>query len=159
MFRGQASVDIAAPAEVVYDLVADPANMSRLSPEARSVRWTGGHTSAEPGARFRGTNRSRGVWWPRTGVVTEAERGVVYAFKTERGRLFYDDFAVWRYEFERTGQSSVRVTESFVVDGARWLMALWTTMRRPQELQLGVEKTLDNLKRLAESNALPEGSL
>ena len=56
-----ATIDIDAPADVVYDLVADITNMGRWSPECFRTAWVDGATAPVPGARFKGWNRAPGT--------------------------------------------------------------------------------------------------
>ena len=53
--------EIAAPAERVYDLVADLPGMGRWSPECERVEWTGGHTGPAAGATFTATTATAGA--------------------------------------------------------------------------------------------------
>jgi uncharacterized protein YndB with AHSA1/START domain len=52
----QVSVEIAAPPDAVYDLIADVTRMGEWSPECVRCRWLDGAQEARPGARFRGTS-------------------------------------------------------------------------------------------------------
>ncbi|OHU78202.1 SRPBCC family protein [Mycobacteroides chelonae] len=152
MFEGEASIDIRASAEAVYDIVADVSNTGKLSPEARKVQWINKPEGTLVGARFRGRNRSRGVIWGRTGTVTRADRGRVFTFVIEPGRGMYNDSTTWQYDFEPLNDNSVRVTESFIFHGPRWLELIWIGLGRPKEVRKGLRITLDNLKRVAEAH-------
>ena len=46
------SIDVAAPREVVYDLLADIARMPEWSPEVTGCTWLGDATHATAGTRF-----------------------------------------------------------------------------------------------------------
>jgi hypothetical protein len=63
------SILIHAPAQVVYDLVADPMRMAEWSPECVRCRWISGATRTAVGARFRGT--SRNGRWTTTSTIAE----------------------------------------------------------------------------------------
>jgi hypothetical protein len=68
-----ASIDIAAPIDVVWDLVSDIARIGEWSIECRSCEWLAGATDPRPGARFRGRNRRNATLWTRT---CEAPRSI-----------------------------------------------------------------------------------
>ena len=51
------SIEIVAPAEVVWALVSDLTRMPEWSPETTKVEWTGGSTGPSVGATFKGSNR------------------------------------------------------------------------------------------------------
>ena len=53
------SVVIEAPAERIYELVADLPRMGDWSPECRQVEWLEGSTGPAEGATFIGHNRGR----------------------------------------------------------------------------------------------------
>ena len=61
--RGQASIEIAAPPDLVYDLIADVTRMGEWSPECYRCEWLDGASAATPGARFRGYNRIGRFRW------------------------------------------------------------------------------------------------
>jgi uncharacterized membrane protein len=63
------SVDVDAPADRIYDLVADLPRMGQWSNECGSVEWTNGATGAAPDASFAATTtRVRGfIKWSLQG--------------------------------------------------------------------------------------------
>jgi uncharacterized protein YndB with AHSA1/START domain len=154
--RGEATIEIDAPPDAVYDLVADITRMGQWSPESTGGRWLGPATGPAPGARFVGTNRGRMPWTTRC-VVEVAEPGREFTFVRDRPRGFA---AVrWSYRLEPTGTGTgTRVTERFeqVGRGNRLLHAmagLVTGVRwadRQAHNQAGMERTLAALKAAAE---------
>ena len=75
--RGSVTVHMAAPADLIWDLVSDVTRVGEFSPETFEAQWLGGATSPEAGARFRGHVRrnSRGpVYWT-TCTVTACDPG------------------------------------------------------------------------------------
>src|SRR5438552_11986372 len=139
---------IAAPAERIYDLVADLSRMGDWSPECRRCEWIGGAAGPEVGARFHGRNRYGPVRWSLKGAVKVADRGREFAFATiDRGR----EGTRWTYRFEPVG-SMTRVTESYEVlyepVYAR-VMDLFAPRRR--RLRKGMEQTLARIKAVAEA--------
>ena len=153
MLRYQESIRIAAPADLIYDLVADVSSTGNRSPECRRVEWLGASAKAVTGARFRGHNRWRAVSWWRNATITGADRGQEFVFKTEPGHGIYHDSTTWRYRFEPTGESATHVTESYEFSAPRWLQTMDTMLGRPKALRNGVHRSLANLKHAAESAA------
>ena len=70
------SLAVAAPADAVYDLVADLPRMGEWSPECERVTWRGGATSAVSGAHFLGYNRAGLIRWMTQGEVVTAANNV-----------------------------------------------------------------------------------
>ena len=148
--QGRASIDIAAPPELVYDLIADVPRMGEWSPECYRCKWLDGTTSAAVGARFRGYNRVGRYRWATTAVITTADRGCEFAFTVvhdETGR----DETRWRYHFEPS-PSGTLLTESFDF--------VWCPLRnrvtelfipRGRQLDRGIQQTLQRIKAAAES--------
>jgi hypothetical protein len=103
-------VEIAAPPEAIYDLVADMPRMGEWSPECERVEWRGGATAASAGVRFVGHNRSGWHRWSTHGTITTAERGSDFAFEVRS--LFNLPVSLWSYRFEATPSGGCRVTET-----------------------------------------------
>ena len=91
------SVAIAAPPEVVYDLLADVTRMPEWSPECTSCRWLGGAHDARVGARYRG--RSRNGWhrWSTIATIVAADRGSRLTWDVS---YFGQPVAQWSYQLE-----------------------------------------------------------
>lgn len=152
------SVDIDAPAERVYDLVADLPRMGEWSPECLRVEWTGGATGAVPNATFIGHNRGgpfRLMRWSRRGRVLAAERGRELAFVTEEGGR---ESTVWRYRFE-TIAGRTHVTESYEVKWIpAWARVIDVPTNRHRELLEAMGHTLQQLKAAAEAAVAAGGA-
>jgi uncharacterized protein YndB with AHSA1/START domain len=88
------SLTVAAPADLVYDLIADLPRMGEWSPECERVTWRGGATRAAQGAQFIGHNRAGVMRWMTQGEVVTAERGRRLAFEISFGPL---KIARWEY--------------------------------------------------------------
>jgi uncharacterized membrane protein len=140
-----------APAEHIYDLIADLPRMGEWSPECQRVEWQDGATVATEGARFVGFNRGgpRNLMkWSRRGRVLTAERGHELAFVTEEGG---HESTVWRFRLEAVGDAT-RVTESYDVRRIPvWARIVDVPTNRHRELAEGMAHTLAHLKRAAES--------
>src|SRR5271154_583821 len=73
--RVDAEIVVAASPEVVWDLLADIANIPAWSPEGVRTAWLDACPGARPGARFSGYNLlPDGRGWAVTCVITEAGR-------------------------------------------------------------------------------------
>jgi uncharacterized protein YndB with AHSA1/START domain len=92
------SIRIHAPAQVVYDLVADPMRMADWSPECIRCRWIGGTGRAEVGARFRGTSRNGWRRWRTTSTIADMRPGELFAWEVTYLR---QPVARWEYRIER----------------------------------------------------------
>lgn len=146
------SLRIEASPEALYDLISDPANMGRLSPECTGGRWLDGATGPAVGARFKGSNKRGFVRWSTTSTVVAADRGEEFAFEVG------DSGTRWGYRFEADGTGTV-VTESRAASKPYPFIAkAFTTVllggvdRHTQELREGMAATLQRLKDLAETS-------
>jgi len=93
---------VAAPPELVWDLVADITRVGGWSPECIRAAWLGEPGRPQPGARFTGHNRfPNGFEYEVTCVVTEADRPRAFAW------VVLDDTgdparpsSLWRYRID-----------------------------------------------------------
>jgi polyketide cyclase/dehydrase/lipid transport protein len=147
--HGHASIDIAAPCELVYDLIADVTRMGDWSPECYRCEWLDGATAAAPGTRFRGYNRLGRFRWERTAVVESADRGREFTFTSVDDRTGRQETR-WQYTMQPT-PSGTSLTESF--------QFLWCSLRdraaelfipRGRQVNRGIDETLRRIKRAAE---------
>jgi uncharacterized membrane protein len=145
------SIVIEAPAERLYGMVADMPRMGEWSPETQRVEWLEGSTGPAEGARFIGHNKTgpRGfIKWSRRGRVLCADPGREFAFATEEGGT---EGVVWRYRFEPV-EGGTRVTESYEITRIpTWARIVDIPTNRCRELREGLQHTLEQLKRAAES--------
>lgn len=148
----EASIDIQAPADEIWAIVADVTRTPEWSPVCRRCDWLDEPGTAEVGARFRGYNRLNGVRWSRAGEVTHAEPGRLFAFSTEfRGR----ESTRWRYRFEPVG-SATRVREAYeVVTFPPWIRTLrrlpGVKAKSDRDTRWNLATSLERLKAIAES--------
>lgn len=148
--NGRASIDIAAPPELVYDLIADVPRMGEWSPECYRCEWLDGASAPAAGARFRGYNRRGPLRWERTAVVATAERGRELTFTTVNDRTGRAE-THWQYTMEPS-PSGTLLTESF--------QFLWCSLAnraaelfvpRGRQVNQGIEDSVRRLKRAAEA--------
>lgn len=103
------SRDVNAPAETVWQMIADLPRMGEWSPESDGGMWIGGATGPEPGAKFRGDNHHGKKTWRTVARVVDADPGRRFSFMVKVGVL---PVAEWAYDIEAT-ESGCRVTESW----------------------------------------------
>lgn len=147
------SAVIEAPAETIYELVADLPRMGDWSPECRQVQWLDGSTGPAEGATFIGHNKGGPgglMKWSRRGRVLVADPGREFAFVTEEGGR---ESTEWRYRLEPL-EGATRVTESYTV---RWIPT-WARIvdvptNRARELLEAMRYTLEQLKHAAEATS------
>jgi uncharacterized protein YndB with AHSA1/START domain len=151
--QGSASVEIRATPEGVYDLLADITRMGEWSPECHRCEWVAGITRAEPGARFKGYNRSGPFRWSNISEIVAANRGreLVWIMGGTEKR-----YSLWRYTFEAVPNGTL-VTESFqslrhTLLGRLGALPLGGERRREKALRAGIETTLACIKKVAESS-------
>src|SRR5579884_2703864 len=108
---------IAAPAQMLYDLVSDVTRMGEWSPETTSCRWVGGATGPRVGARFRGSNRNGWRRWSTSCTVVTADPGARFSFD-----VYLPGVAVsrWTYEFVPEGRGTL-VRESWTDRRPGWM--------------------------------------
>ena len=147
------SVVVDAPADAVYDLVAEMTRMGEWSPETAQVEWIDGSTGPAVGARFVGHNISGPfhlLKWSRKGTVRAAERGREFTFATEEGGK---EGTVWSYRFEPV-DGGTRVTESYTIEWIPlWARIVDVPTNRAKQLRDGMGQTLGQLKTAAEKSA------
>ncbi len=163
--RIDAEILVAAPPDVVWDLLADITNTGNWSPECVHTAWLDGHDDARPGARFSGRNRVSGVFeWTVTCVITQADRP-----RTLEWVVIDDEDATqtvdhpssrWRYELDLAQRGATLVRHCFVHgpgdSGLRWMVRRHPERSaqiiddRRQTLQANMRQTLAAMKTAAE---------
>jgi hypothetical protein len=145
------SVVIKAPAERIYQLVADLTRMGSWSPECQKVEWLAGSTGPAEGATFIGHNQGGPLGlmkWSRRGRVLSADPGREFVFVTEEGGR---ESTQWRYWLEPV-DAGTRVTESYTVHWIpMWARIVDVPTNRARELREAMRHTLEQLKGAAEA--------
>ena len=146
---------IAAPPQVLYDLVSDVTRMGAWSPETTSCRWFGGTAGPRVGARFRGSNRNGWRRWTTSCTVVAAEPGARFSFDVHLPGL---PVSRWTYEFLPEGQGT-RVRESWTDRRPAWMDRFGKVVRGVTDTnahnRAGMEATLAALRRHAEAPGDP----
>ncbi|MEX2293073.1 MAG: SRPBCC family protein [Acidimicrobiales bacterium] len=153
MWGDEATIEVAAPPEVVWSLVSDIPRMGEWSPVCHRCEWLDGADVAAVGARFVGHNKANGARWSRECTITAAEPGRELAFSTYfRG----EESTRWRYRFEPS-DGGTRVVEAYeVVSVPRWIKVLRMLPGLPakslRDGRAGMTATLQRLKVEAEAS-------
>ena len=149
--RDEASIEVAAPPDRLYDLVSDITRMGRLSPECTGGKWLGDASGPAVGASFKGRNRRGLIRWSTVNRVVEANRGREFAFETAQSGTR------WGYLFEPRGDTTL-VTEFREPFRKRPLVArvfaklfLGGVREHEDEMVQALEDSLGRLKEVAES--------
>lgn len=140
-----ASIDVDAPAEVVFTILADPRQHSRIDGSG-SVRSVEGPARLSQGATFGARMRMFGAPYRITNTVVEFEADRRIAWRHFGGHR-------WRYLLEPLPGERTRVTEQF--DYSRYTgmsRRLVEVLRFPTRNRDGIEQTLVRLKDAAEQD-------
>lgn len=143
------SLQIGAPPDKVWGMVADITQMPRWSPETYRTRWVGGATSAVPGARFKGSNKWHFIRWTTTVEIEVADPGRELTFVTllegaKRTR--------WSYRFEPQDGGTL-VTESrtrLSIAPIRGNVDRLLMRGHQESFKAGMRATLERIKAAAE---------
>ncbi|HYI61458.1 MAG TPA: SRPBCC family protein [Acidimicrobiales bacterium] len=143
----RAEIDIAAPPEEVWDLVADVTRMGEWSPECYRCEWLDGGTGPRVGGSFKGWNRQGPLRWATTSTVLESERGEVFSFVTK------ESAAQWAFHLSPTSGGGTHLVETRT-DGDKPLLArifFRIVPGRADRQRDGMQATLGRLKAAAEA--------
>ena len=153
--EGSVTVSMAAPAEQIWELIADVRNTGKFSPETFEAEWLDGATGPALDARFRGhvrRNEIGPVYWT-TCRVTACEPGREFGFEVLLGDRPVNN---WHYRLTPTA-AGTDVTESFRLN-ANPMMAVYTRLggqlRRRRNLR-DMRKTLERIKAVVEGSGAP----
>lgn len=148
--RDEVTVHMKAPAQAIWELVADVRNTGRFSPETLEAEWLDGATGPALGARFRGhvKRNGRGPMYWTVCRVTACEPGREFGFAVLAGRATLNN---WHYRFIPNGDGT-DVTESFALEegpGTRVYWALAGRARRRTNVR-GMTATLERIRAVVE---------
>lgn len=151
--RGSVTVHMAAPPDVVWDLVSDVTRIGEFSPETFEAEWVDGATGPTVGARFRGHVKRNGVgpvyWTPCK--VTACEPGREFGFAVYGGGKPINN---WHYALEPV-DGGTAVTESFQLSPSGLTRIYWTLFgwTRGRTNEKGMRRTLERIKAVVEDPA------
>jgi len=147
--HGQASIDIAASPDRVYEIAADITRIGERSPECDRAEWLDGATGPAVGARFRGHNHLGPLRWSTVCEVTSAVPGKEFAFSVVDGKGRVQ--TRWRYLIE-DADGHTRLTESYeFLTCPRIVRLAETPIPRDKQLRRGIEATVRSIKAAAEA--------
>ncbi len=145
----EASIEVAASPEAVYDLVSDLARMADWSPESTGGSWRDGGTG-QVGDFFDGSNKAGDFEWVREVQVAAADRGRDFTFVAggvENNRTW------WSYEMVPSGAGTTLTEKWWVVNKPPvWVERPHDQFLERAEATLGmIETTLAAIKATAEA--------
>ncbi len=149
--RAAVTVPMAAPADRIWDLIADVRNIGRFSPETFEAEWLDGATGPALGARFRGhvrRNQIGPVYWTMC-RVTACEPGREFGFEVLVGDRAVNN---WHYALAPSG-TGTEVTESFHMNAGPMTTlysVLGGQLRRRRNIR-DMRKTLERIRAVVES--------
>lgn len=147
----EVTVHMAAPAQQIWELVADVRHTGRFSPETVAAEWLDGATGPAVGTRFRGrvVRNGRGPTYWTVCRITACEPGREFGFAVLAGGRPINN---WHYRFTPNG-SGTDVTESFRLASSlptRIYWALAGRARRRTNVR-GMTETLERIREVVES--------
>ena len=95
MHEGRVEATSRATPEQVWAVISDVTRIGDWSHECRTAEWLDGATSAVPGARFRGGNKTGRMSWSRQNEVVVADAPHVLSWHTVPTRLYTDQTQWW----------------------------------------------------------------
>jgi uncharacterized membrane protein len=147
------TVTMSAPADRIWELVADVRNTGRFSPEVMEAEWLDGATGPALGARFRGhvkRNEIGPVYWTVC-RVTACEPGREFGFEVLIGDRPVNN---WHYRFDPV-DGGTDVTESFrMTEGLlATVFGIFGGQLRTRRNKRDMRKTLERIKAVVEEPA------
>lgn len=140
-----ARIVINAPAETIFNLLADPRRHQELDGSRTISGIMSGPARLSLGARF-GMKMHLGIHYRVMNTVVEYEENKLIAWR-HIGRWR------WRYELRSISPDATEVTETF--DGTTSISQLWLKVRKAYPwVQMAVAKSLVRLKEIAEMEKL-----
>jgi hypothetical protein len=143
---------MAAPANKIWELIADVRNTGRFSPETFEAEWLDGATGPALGARFRGhvrRNEIGPVYWTVC-RVTACEPGREFGFEVLAGGKPVNN---WHYQLTPSGDGT-DVTESFRLNQSAAMRVFWAFagyLRGRRNIR-DMQKTLERIKDAVEAS-------
>jgi uncharacterized protein YndB with AHSA1/START domain len=150
---GEARIHVDASPDALWHLLSDVERMGEWSPECYRVAWLDGASApAQPGARFKGSNKWGPVRWSMTCEVKSAVPGRELSWTTVQGDR---ELVTWTYRFEPAG-SGTDIVESFDV---HWLplgpriFEDYLMVNRDKHRSAAMAATLQRIKAAAEAGS------
>ncbi len=114
-------VDVAAPVDAVWRIVADPTRTPEWSHECCGVEFLDGATESGLGVKFAGANRTGRTTWSRTCTIFRFEAPLDFGYVTSGGQ---GDATAWHFRLEPT-PTGTRLTQAYqIVAMPAWVSAM-----------------------------------
>ncbi len=127
---------IEAPAETIYDLVADVTITGRFSPECVECQWTSG-TPGEVGSQFIGRNRVGDREWEMTCEVVAADRPRSFGW-TVLTEAIDRETSVWTFDVLPAGRGVV-LQQTFAMKQPPTGLQALLDVRSPEDQERTIE--------------------
>nr|WP_280399263.1 SRPBCC family protein [Nocardia carnea] len=145
----EASIDIDAAPERVWEVLADPRRMPEFSPQCVRMIPIG-----KPKAGVLTVNLNRDGWkfWPTTSRILRYEKNSALAFRVSQNRT------VWTYTLEPSGNGTRLIERRDVPNGTTWVSrTLVNAMLGGEEafeenLVRGMNESLAKIKKAVEAS-------
>lgn len=134
--------EIAAPAERIFAILADPSRHCEIDGSGTLVQMTSSKTPLTLGSTFSVRVRM-GVTYPTKNRVLEFEENRLIAWAHWQGQR-------WRYELEPQGDGRTLVRETFEWGSSRWPIGIELVGAHKKNIT-SMEVTLERLAALVES--------
>ncbi|MGW4088433.1 SRPBCC family protein [Nocardia sp. NPDC004750] len=146
----EASIDISAPPEQVWAVIADLKRMREFSPQCVRMVPLG---SLAAGTWTLNLNRDGKKFWPTTSRIVRFEPNQAFAFRITENRT------VWSYTLEPTESGTRLIERRDVPNGTTWFSrkaieaALGGEIPFEEALVRGMNETLGKVKAAVEAGA------
>jgi uncharacterized protein YndB with AHSA1/START domain len=148
---GQAEVTTTASPGAVWAVLADVTRVGEWSHECHGAQWLDGATTAVPGARFRGRNKSGRVSWSRPCTIEACDRPRELVYRTKG--VAFGDATQWRFVLEPAGDGGTVIRQSYrVLSLPVWAdRLLWVMVPAHHDRLAALRADLGRLPVIAES--------
>ncbi|MGY1945040.1 SRPBCC family protein [Nocardia asiatica] len=146
----EATIDIAAPPQRVWAVVADLKRMPEFSPQCVRMTALGALKAGTWTINF---NRDGKKYWPTTGRIVRVEPNRAFAFRINENRT------VWSYTLEPTESGTRLIERRDVPNGTSWFSrkaidaVLGGEASFEEALVRGMNETLGKIKKAVEAGA------
>ena len=112
------SVDVGAPVEAVWQVVADPTRTPEWSHECHDVEFIDGATEPGLGVKFAGANRNGRTTWSRTCTIFVFDEPREFGYLTSGAQ---GDATAWHFRLDPT-ETGTKLRQAYqIVAMARWM--------------------------------------
>jgi uncharacterized protein YndB with AHSA1/START domain len=123
----QVGVDVAAPPDTVWQVIADPVRTSEWSHECTGAEFLDGATESGLNVRFRGANRHGRTTWSRVCTIFTFVPSGEFGYVTSGDQ---GDATAWHFKLEPTA-SGTRLTQAYQIVAMPPWMSLMVAVLLP----------------------------